>query len=190
MRAAVGQVLTVVFKNNLGFPVNLQPAGLQAYLPPGTAANADAAALLSPPAQPNATVTYRFLVPAAAGPSANEPSAKLWLYRWGSAGTVCRRPATGMLRLGLGAPGECKARGTGRTLGGLQGPLSRQRCRPPCLGLPAPQVHRRPGCPRQRRPGWPPAHQVRAAHLPAGLPVVPPGLQGQAAFHAVEPPCA
>lgn len=81
MRAAVGQVLTVVFKNNLGFPVNLQPAGLQAYLPPGTAANADAAALLSPPAQPNATVTYRFLVPAAAGPSANEPSAKLWLYR-------------------------------------------------------------------------------------------------------------
>ncbi|KAL4440358.1 hypothetical protein ABPG75_003359 [Micractinium tetrahymenae] len=81
IRAAVGQVLTVVFKNNLGFPVNLQPAGLEAYLPPGSNASADADALLSPAAQPNATVTYRFLVPAAAGPSPNEPAAKLWLYR-------------------------------------------------------------------------------------------------------------
>lgn len=81
LRAAVGQVLTVVLRNNLDYPVNLQPAGLQAYLPAGSAAAANAAAALSPAAQPNATVTYRFLVPAAAGPSPAEPSAKLWLYR-------------------------------------------------------------------------------------------------------------
>ncbi|KAL4429029.1 hypothetical protein ABPG77_006068 [Micractinium sp. CCAP 211/92] len=81
MRAAVGQVLTVVLKNNLDFPINLQPAGVEAYLAPGSSPAANAAAALSPTAQPNATVTYRFLVPAAAGPSANEPSAKLWLYR-------------------------------------------------------------------------------------------------------------
>lgn len=91
MRAAVGQVLTVVLKNNLDFPINLQPAGVEAYLAPGSNPAANAAAALSPSAQPNATVTYRFLVPAAAGPSANEPSAKLWLYRWGLRG-LHRRP--------------------------------------------------------------------------------------------------
>lgn len=88
MRASVGQVLTVVLRNNLPFPVNLLPAGVQ---PADAAAGADgdAAAVLSPEVQPGQEATYRFLVPASMGPSELEPSAKLWLYRCGTVAVRC-----------------------------------------------------------------------------------------------------
>ncbi|KAI3431459.1 hypothetical protein D9Q98_004511 [Chlorella vulgaris] len=76
IRAAVGQVVTVVLKNNLSFPCNLEPSGVQPEKP-----GADGAAALSPEAAPGATVTYRWLVPKSMGPGPMEPSAKLWLYR-------------------------------------------------------------------------------------------------------------
>jgi hephaestin len=76
LRAAVGQVVTLVLRNNLNFSVNLEPAGVQAVQP-----GADAAAALSPAAAPGETVTYRWIIPADMGPSPQEPSAKLWLYR-------------------------------------------------------------------------------------------------------------
>lgn len=81
LRAAVGQVVTIVLKNNLGFPVNLEPAGMQPYQPTAAAAAANETSTVAVPAAPGSTVTYRFLVPAAAGPSPTEPSAKMWLYR-------------------------------------------------------------------------------------------------------------
>ncbi|PSC72045.1 multicopper ferroxidase [Micractinium conductrix] len=74
LRAAVGQVLTIVLKNNVNFPINLVPAGLEVYQPASDAAELATTA-------PGTTVTYRFLVPAEVGPSPGEPSAKLWLYR-------------------------------------------------------------------------------------------------------------
>jgi hephaestin len=80
MRASVGQVLTVVLRNNLPFPVNLLPAGVQPADAAG-AADGAAAAALSPEVQPGQEATYRFVVPASIGPSELEPSAKLWLYR-------------------------------------------------------------------------------------------------------------
>lgn len=82
LRAAVGQVLTVVLKNNLPFAVNLEPAGVQPA-GGGAAAGADPAPVaqtaVAPSVAPGETVTYRFLVPASMGPSALEPSAKMWL---------------------------------------------------------------------------------------------------------------
>jgi hypothetical protein len=78
LRAAVGQVLTVVLRNNLSFPINLEPAGVQ---PVGGASAADAAAELSPAVQPGGTVTYRWTIPTDMGPGPDEPAAKLWLYR-------------------------------------------------------------------------------------------------------------
>ncbi|EFN54070.1 hypothetical protein CHLNCDRAFT_58397 [Chlorella variabilis] len=77
LRASVGHVLTVVLKNNLGFPVNLEPAGVQ----PEVAAGGDAAAALARAVAPGANATYRWLVPASMGPQDMEPTAKLWLYR-------------------------------------------------------------------------------------------------------------
>ena len=82
LRAAVGDVITITLRNNLGFPVNLEPAGVQ----PADGGNE---AQLSPAVQPGQVATYRFLVPPSMGPSEMEPAAKLWLYRWvlgGSAG--------------------------------------------------------------------------------------------------------
>lgn len=78
MRAAVGQVLTVVLRNNLPWAVNLEPAGVQ---PVDVAAGGGVQTPLAPPVAPGETRTYRFRVPAELGPSPSEPSAKLWLYR-------------------------------------------------------------------------------------------------------------
>jgi hypothetical protein len=95
IRAAVGQVVTVVLKNNLSFPCNLEPSGVQPEKP-----GADGAAALSPEAAPGATVTYRWLVPDSMGPGPMEPSAKLWLYRWVAVGGCgCRRGTAGIRQL-------------------------------------------------------------------------------------------
>lgn len=167
LRASVGQVLTIVLKNNLPFAVNLEPAGV---LPAGgaTAAAADAADRvtgtanpeLAPAVAPGETVTYRFLVPPEMGPSPAEPSAKMWLYRcaawvdawlhgwWGW--SVARRRPADVLAL------------CARRLAALQPCLL---VAPPLL-FPAPQLHRRLCRHCERRPGRPAAGQVRAG---AGL---------------------
>ena len=68
--AEEGDTVVVVFKNNLEFAVNIEPAGL----------------LASPavPVAPNSTVTYTWIVPDRALGSSNVTS-QLFLYRWGLA---------------------------------------------------------------------------------------------------------
>ncbi|KAI7843651.1 hypothetical protein COHA_002890 [Chlorella ohadii] len=85
LRASVGQVLTIVLKNNLPFAINLEPAGVQpadgaaAVVQPDPTPVGQTA--VAPSVAPGETVTYRFLVPTSMGPSELEPSAKMWLYR-------------------------------------------------------------------------------------------------------------
>lgn len=75
--ARVGDVVTVVFRNALDFPVNLVPTGFvpEALDDPAAAANFTAAV----PA--NTTVTLQFRVPQDAGPQSYEADTKLWLYK-------------------------------------------------------------------------------------------------------------
>ncbi len=83
LRASVGQVLTIVLKNNLPFAINLEPAGVQpadgaaAVVQPDPTPVGQTA--VAPSVAPGETVTYRFLVPTSMGPSELEPSAKMWL---------------------------------------------------------------------------------------------------------------
>ena len=86
LRASVGQVLTIVLKNNLEFAINLEPAGVQPAEGGGGAAaavqptaNPIGQTPVAPSVAPGETITYRFLVPASMGPSELEPSAKMWL---------------------------------------------------------------------------------------------------------------
>ncbi|GBF99637.1 multicopper ferroxidase [Raphidocelis subcapitata] len=65
--AEVGDTITVVLRNNAPFPVNAEPGGVAA----------SPAALVNP----GGTLTYRWKVPASAGPSEDGPSTRLWLYR-------------------------------------------------------------------------------------------------------------
>lgn len=67
LRAEVGDTLVVVLRNNAPFPVSLEPGGLAAA--PAVAAN------------PGETITYRWRVPAAAGPADDGPSSRFWMYR-------------------------------------------------------------------------------------------------------------
>lgn len=79
IRASVGDVVRVVFRNNLDFAVNFAPAGLVPYDDAATGMKSARAA----PVAPGATVTYLFRVPAEAGPAAgtNAVNSRLWLYR-------------------------------------------------------------------------------------------------------------
>ncbi|GAB4814065.1 hypothetical protein N2152v2_001111 [Parachlorella kessleri] len=79
LRARVGDTITVIFRNKLPFPVNLEPTGLQ----PNIAPEANGAAAFAPAAAPNETLTYTWLVPEDAGPSDGDPNYKLWLYSSG-----------------------------------------------------------------------------------------------------------
>ena len=84
LRASVGQVLTIVLKNNLDFAINLEPAGVQPAEGAAAAAvqptaNPIGQTPVAPSVAPGETITYRFLVPASMGPSELEPSAKMWL---------------------------------------------------------------------------------------------------------------
>lgn len=69
----MGDTVTIVFRNALGFPVNLVPTGFEA-VPEGDADFLD-------PVEANATVTLQFVVPEEAGPSMDEPATKLWIYK-------------------------------------------------------------------------------------------------------------
>jgi manganese oxidase len=86
LRAEVGDVIKVVFKNNLGVPCSMHPHGLDydkesegAYygeaprVPPDAAYKGDAV----PPGQ---TFTYTWNVPERAGPGPMDPSSILWMY--------------------------------------------------------------------------------------------------------------
>lgn len=82
MRAVTGQVLTVVLKNNLGWPVNLEPAGaLPADPSESSITLPNGMTTTAMPVAPGETITYRFLIGKDMGPTELEPSAKLWLYR-------------------------------------------------------------------------------------------------------------
>ncbi|KAG2498784.1 hypothetical protein HYH03_003523 [Edaphochlamys debaryana] len=80
MNAAVGDVIRVVFRNNLTFPVNLAPAGgLVAW---DSASNTLLKSYRVAPVKPGQTVTYLWRVPPEAGPVANSTvSSRMWLYK-------------------------------------------------------------------------------------------------------------
>lgn len=86
IRAEVGDVIHVVFKNNLGVPCSMHPHGLSydkesegAYygeaprVPPDASHKGDAV----PPGQ---EFTYTWTVPESAGPGPMDPSSILWMY--------------------------------------------------------------------------------------------------------------
>ncbi|KAG2438725.1 hypothetical protein HXX76_005270 [Chlamydomonas incerta] len=78
--AEVGDVLVVVFRNNLPFPVNMAPTGGLTTAP--QARGGLTSANFTQPVLPGHTVTYAWAVPELAGP---EPGAtvtsRMWLYR-------------------------------------------------------------------------------------------------------------
>jgi hephaestin len=69
IHAAVGDTVTIVFKNNARFPFNLHPDGLVQRSGPGDA-----------PVPPGRRVTYVFYVPAQAGPGPDDPSSVVYAY--------------------------------------------------------------------------------------------------------------
>lgn len=86
----MGDTITVVFRNNLTFPVNLDPSGLQnaesqaSDSPSGGASPGTLSSTFAAVAQPGQTITYTWVVPQAAGPSPGEADYKMWMYRWGA----------------------------------------------------------------------------------------------------------
>ena len=73
IRATVGNIIAVVFRNNLDFPVNLHVgAGVDQVISEG---------IEDPAVQPGDTVTYTWHITADAGPGPNDPSSIMWLYR-------------------------------------------------------------------------------------------------------------
>ena len=83
LRVAVGDTVTVVFRNALPFNASIMPLGLKAQASGYAGNQSSLAPQLTRPVPPNATTTYRWLVPPSAGPAAGEPETKLWLYRCG-----------------------------------------------------------------------------------------------------------
>ena len=90
IRVTPGERLTVYFKNNAAFAAGIQPGGLLplARLLPGAADGArqttwDAARALpfASGVAPGGEAVYEWIVPPEAGPAADEPDTKLWLYR-------------------------------------------------------------------------------------------------------------
>ena len=67
MRAEVGDTIVVVFKNDTRFPVNMRPHGLPSTAGPELVA-------------PGGRKTYRWSVPASAGPGPSDGSSILWVY--------------------------------------------------------------------------------------------------------------
>jgi FtsP/CotA-like multicopper oxidase with cupredoxin domain len=70
IRAEVGDTIRVVFKNNARFPFSMHAHGVR-Y---------DEASSGVTPVEPGGTFVYTWEVDPRAGPGANEPSSKLWLY--------------------------------------------------------------------------------------------------------------
>lgn len=86
LRAEVGDVIKVVFKNNLGEPSSMHPHGL-AYDKESEGAYYGEVPLVSPDAShtgdavpPGQIFTYTWTVPERAGPGPMDPSSILWMY--------------------------------------------------------------------------------------------------------------
>ncbi|KAG2453409.1 hypothetical protein HYH02_001632 [Chlamydomonas schloesseri] len=78
--AEVGQVLVVVFRNNLPFPVNVAPTGGLVIAPHVSGGLTSATFTEAVP--PGRTVTYHWAVPELAGPVPGATvSSRMWLYR-------------------------------------------------------------------------------------------------------------
>eukprot|EP00198_Chlamydomonas_reinhardtii_P003700 XP_001693036.1 multicopper oxidase [Chlamydomonas reinhardtii] len=76
--AEVGDVLVVVFRNNLPFPVNMAPTGGLTIAPDRGPTSAN----VTQPVPPGHTVTYTWAVPEQAGPQPGATvSSRMWLYR-------------------------------------------------------------------------------------------------------------
>ncbi|KIZ07330.1 hypothetical protein MNEG_0617 [Monoraphidium neglectum] len=67
LHAQAGDTIVVVLKNNVDFPVNAESGGLQAAVAAETA--------------PGDVTTYKWRVPESAGPGADGPSSRFYLYR-------------------------------------------------------------------------------------------------------------
>ncbi len=86
IRAEVGDVVKVVFKNNLGFICSMHPHGLAydkdsegAYYSEGPALAPDSTKK-GDAVQPGEVFTYTWTVPKRAGPGPGDPSSILWMY--------------------------------------------------------------------------------------------------------------
>ncbi|MFY9853384.1 MAG: multicopper oxidase domain-containing protein [Terracidiphilus sp.] len=86
IRAEVGDVIKVVFKNNLGVPCSMHPHGL-AYDKESEGAYYGEAPLVPPDSShkgdavpPGEVFTYTWTVPERAGPGPMDPSSILWMY--------------------------------------------------------------------------------------------------------------
>ena len=90
IRADVGDTIRIVFRNRVGFPVNVHP---DAVLGRGRAEAARATLSAAPgassaalgaddadPVPPGGTRTYTWAVPSEAGPGADDHGSVLWLY--------------------------------------------------------------------------------------------------------------
>ncbi len=78
---SVGDVVRIVFRNNLGFPVNMAPSGGLTTWASSSNGNLKSEPFVAP-VKPGQTVTYLWTIPEEAGPAANATvSSRLWMYR-------------------------------------------------------------------------------------------------------------
>lgn len=78
---SVGDVVRIVFRNNLGFPVNMAPSGGLTTWASSSNSNLKSEAFVAP-VKPGQTVTYLWTIPEEAGPAPNATvSSRLWMYR-------------------------------------------------------------------------------------------------------------
>ena len=80
LRVSSGDVISITLVNRLNFSINIEPTGLT-ILPSTSTNEKNADNILVPEAEPNATITYRWLVPNEAAPTSSEADTKLYLYR-------------------------------------------------------------------------------------------------------------
>jgi FtsP/CotA-like multicopper oxidase with cupredoxin domain len=79
LRAAVGDTLKIVFLNRTDRPLSMHPHGVRYALPSEGARYAPQASSRGV-VQPGARTTYTWIADEGAGPTAAEPSSKVWLY--------------------------------------------------------------------------------------------------------------
>lgn len=83
IRAAVGDTIVVVFKNNASLPYSVHPHGVlydKANEGAGSNDGTSGDDLLDDSVMPGATYTYTWEVPPSAGPSNDDESSVVWLY--------------------------------------------------------------------------------------------------------------
>lgn len=79
LRAAVGDTLEVAFLNRTDRPLSIHPHGVK-YAPGSEGAQYEPDGMARGIAAPGARVTYTWMADENAGPTAEEPSSKVWLY--------------------------------------------------------------------------------------------------------------